>query len=82
MPPPTPAAIRAVLRRHGLTGSQAARAAYLSGGQSVRKYTGGAAPHTMSGAVWFALHAHVMLPPETVAEIEAAMAADTQEEAT
>ncbi len=78
MKSPTPAAIRAFLRRHKLSGSQAARMAYLSGGQAIRKYTGGANPHKISGAVWFALHAHLLLSPEIIAAIEAAMAADAE----
>jgi hypothetical protein len=77
---PGPAAIRAFLARHGITGGRAARMAYLSGGQAVRKYTGGAHPHAMSGAVWFAMHAHIMLDAETIARIEAAMEADAVSE--
>ena len=78
---PTPAAMRAYLQRLGLTAEQAARRAYLSGGQVVRKYTGGAKPHRVSGAVWFALHAHEILDPETIARIERAMDRDAQEPA-
>jgi len=73
---PTPDLIRAYLAREGLTGAEAARRGYLSGGQAVRKYTGGARPHRLSGAVWFAWHAHQCLDAETIARIEAAMAAD------
>lgn len=73
MQSPKPNAIRAFLRSHNLTGEAAARMAYLSGGQAVRKYTGGRTPHRMSGAVWFALHAHVLLTARQIAEIEAAM---------
>lgn len=74
---PTPEAIRIFLKRHGITGSQGARMAYLSGGQAIRKYTGGGHPHRMSGAVWFALHAHVMLNAEQIREIEDAMRKDS-----
>jgi hypothetical protein len=64
------------LKAQGLTGAEAARRGYLSGGQAVRKYTGGASPHQISGAVWFAWHAHQILDAATIARIEAAMAAD------
>lgn len=77
---PTAERVRSYLRRHGITGAEAARRGYLSGGQAVRKYTGGAKPHRISGAVWFAWHAHQMLDAETIARIEAAMAADAQAE--
>lgn len=72
---PTPEAVRALLRANHLTGAQAAQQAYLSGGQAVRKYTGGSAPHRVPGAVWFAWHAHALLDADTIARIEAAMAA-------
>ena len=75
---PSPATIRAYLHQHGLTGAVAARRGYLSGGQAVRKYTGGAKPHRISGAVWFAWHAHQLLDAETIARIEAAMAEDCE----
>lgn len=79
--PPTPAAVRAFFQAHGLTGAQAARQAYLSGGPAVRKYLSPSRPHRVSGAVWFAWHAHQILDPATLARIEAAMAAsaDTSE---
>ena len=72
---PTPEAVHAFLRANHLTGAQAAQQAYLSGGQAVRKYTGGSAPHRVPGAVWFAWHAHALLDADTIARIEAAMAA-------
>lgn len=72
--PPTPAAVRRFLKAHGLTGSQAARQAYLSGGPAVRKYTNPNQPHRVSGAVWFAWHAHLLLDAAVIAQIEAAMA--------
>ena len=78
--PPSSQAIRAFLKRNGLTGSQAARQGYLSGGQAVRKYTAPTKPHRMSGAVWFAWHAHQMLDDATLARIEAAMVADAEDE--
>ena len=34
----------------------------------------------MGGAVWFALHAHVMLSPAQISEIESAMDADLMPE--
>lgn len=71
--PPTPDQVREFLRAHGLTGSRAAALAGLSGSNKVRAYTGGERPAVVSYAVWFTLHAKLMLPPETVAEIEAAM---------
>lgn len=77
---PSPAAVRAFLKAHRLTGAQAAHQAYLSGGQAVRKYTGGSAPHRVPGAVWFAWHAHQMLDADTIARIEAAMAVNAQVE--
>lgn len=73
---PAPSAIRAFLKAHGLTGATAARQGYLSGGQAVRKYTANNQPHRISGAVWFAWHAHQMLDEATIARIEAAMVAD------
>jgi hypothetical protein len=79
MTTPTPAAIRAYFKRNGLTGSLAARQGYLSGGQAVRKYTATSQPHRLSGAVWFAWHAHQMLDEATIARIEAAMVADAQD---
>lgn len=78
--PPAPAAVRAFLKAHHLTGAQAAQQAYLSGGQAVRKYTGGSAPHRVPGAVWFVWHAHQLLDADTIARIEAAMAASAQAE--
>jgi len=80
MDAPTPAQVRAYFKAQGLTGAEAARRGYLSGGQAVRKYTGGAKPHRVSGAVWFCWHAHALLPPETIAMIEAAMAADATQD--
>lgn len=73
---PTPDAIRAFLKAHGLTGATAARQGYLSGGQAVRKYTAQNQPHRLSGAVWFAWHAHQMLDEATIARIEVAMVDD------
>lgn len=73
---PSTAAVRAYLKARGITGAQAARRGYLSGGQAVRKYTGGASPHQVSGAVWFAWHAHELLDAETIARIEASMDSD------
>jgi hypothetical protein len=73
---PTPAAIRAFLKANGLTGATAARQGYLSGGQAVRKYTAQNQPHRLSGAVWFAWHAHQMLDEATIARIEVAMVDD------
>jgi len=73
---PTAAAVHAFLRRHEITGAQAARMLYLSGSRQVRKYTGGENPRQMDGARWFCLHAHVLLSPEQIAEIESAMGAD------
>jgi hypothetical protein len=70
---PTPERIRAVLKKHGLTGAKAAELMYLSGGNQVRKYTGGKAPRKMDLARWFTLHAKLILPPETIADIERAM---------
>jgi len=77
--PPSPASVRAFLKAHGLTGAAAARRGYLSGGQAVRKYTGGQQPHRVPGAVWFAWHAHQLLDAETLARIEAAMAASARQ---
>ena len=79
-PLPTVRALRAYLQRHGITGSAAARMMYLSDSRQVRKYTGGESPRQLDGARWFALHAHVMLTPEQLAEIHAAMAADATAE--
>lgn len=73
---PSAKAVHDFLQKYGITGSQAARMMYLSGSRQVRKYTGGDCPRQMDGAKWFSLHAHQMLPPETVAEIEAAMEKD------
>jgi hypothetical protein len=73
---PSTDAVRAYLKARGITGAEAARRGYLSGGQAVRKYTGGARPHQVSNAVWFAWHAHELLDAETVARIEAAMEVD------
>lgn len=73
---PSSNAVHAFLQRHGITGGQAARMMYLSDSRQVRKYTGGENPRQMDGARWFALHAHVILSPEQIAEIESAMEAD------
>jgi hypothetical protein len=75
-PLPTAQSVRAFLKRHGITGAKAARMMYLSDSRQVRKYTGGASPRQLDGARWFALHAHVMLTPEQLAEIHAAMDAN------
>ena len=64
------------LRANNITGGQASRMMYLSGSNQVRKYTGGAKPRQMDGARWFCLHAHNILSPEQIAQIEAAMLAD------
>lgn len=72
--PPTPDQVREFLRAHSLTGSRAAALAGLSGSNKVRAYTGGANPHAVSYAIWFTWHAKTILPPETIAKIEAAMA--------
>lgn len=76
---PPAEAVHAYLKRHGITGAQAARMMYLSGARQVRKYTGGESPRQMDGARWFCLHAHMMLSAEQIAEIEAAMEADCAE---
>lgn len=73
---PSAEAVHAFLQKHDITGAQAARMMYLSGSRQVRKYTGGESPRQMDGARWFALHAHVILSPDQIAEIEAAMAED------
>lgn len=73
---PSAQAVRAFLRQHGVTGAQAARMMYLSDSRQVRKYTGGDSPRSLDLARWFALHAHLMLSSETIAEIEAAMSAN------
>ena len=70
---PSADAVHAYLQQHDITGSQAARMMYLSGSRQVRKYTGGESPRQMDGARWFALHAHIMLTQEQIAEIESAM---------
>ncbi len=77
---PSAEAVHAFLQKHGITGSQAARMLYLSDSRQVRKYTGGANPRQMDGARWFALHAHVLLSPDQIAEIEAAMESDLNTE--
>lgn len=71
--PPTPDQVREFLRAHGLTGSAAADLAGLNSSAAIRKYTGGAQPHRMSYAVWFTLHAKVLLAPSQIEEIDAAM---------
>lgn len=73
---PSAQEVRAFLRKHGITGAQAARMMYLSDSRQVRKYTGGDSPRSLDLARWFALHAHLMLSSETIAEIEAAMSAN------
>lgn len=75
--PPTPAQVRAFLRANNLTGSRAAELAGLNSGSMTRKYTGGAKPHRVSYATWFTWHAKMILPPELLEKIEAAMMADT-----
>lgn len=45
----------------------------LSGGQSVRRYTGGAHPHRISYAIWFTWHAKLILTQEQISAIETAM---------
>lgn len=73
MTPPTPAAIRAFLKAHGLTGAEAAKIGFLPGGQAVRKYTAPTNPHRMPGAVWFSWHAHRLLDGNALASIYQAM---------
>lgn len=72
---PSDRAVRAFLQSHQITGGNAARMMYLSGSRQVRKYTGGDKPRQMDGARWFCLHAHVILSPDQIREIEAAMEA-------
>lgn len=72
---PSADAVLQYLRGNDITGAQAARMMYLTGSNQVRKYTGGAKPRQMDGARWFCLHAHNMLSPEQIAQIEAAMQA-------
>lgn len=74
--PPTANAVHAYLKRHGITGAQAARMMYLTDARQVRKYTGGDSPRQMDRARWFCLHAHQMLSSEQVSAIEAAMNED------
>jgi ABC-type nitrate/sulfonate/bicarbonate transport system ATPase subunit len=71
--PPTPEAIQAFLQRHGINKSEAARIAGLSGGKTIRRYTGGSAPHRISYAVLFTWAAHVVLTPEQFAAVDAAI---------
>lgn len=73
---PSSEAVLRYLRDNRITGGQAARMMYLSGSNQVRKYTGGEKPRQMDGARWFCLHAHNVLSPEQIAQIEAAMLAD------
>ena len=77
---PSTMAVHSFLQKNDITGSQAARMTYLSDGRQVRKYTGGSKPRQMNGARWFALHAHVMLSPDQIDGIEAAMEADLNPE--
>lgn len=72
---PSSSAVRDFLKKNDITGSDAARMMYLSGSRQVRKYTGGENPRQMDGARWFCLHAHVILSPDQIRVIEAAMAA-------
>lgn len=74
--PPTAEQVREFLRRHNLSGAQAAELAGLSGSNKVRAYTGGDKPARMGYATWFTLHAKLVLPPELLARIEAEMQAD------
>ena len=73
---PSAKAVHEFLQSNDITGNQAARMMYLSGSRQVRKYTGGENPRQMDGARWFCLHAHVLLSPDQIAKIEAAMVAD------
>lgn len=70
---PSADAVNNFLRKHEITGNQAARMMYLSGSRQVRKYTGGEKPRQMDGARWFALHAHMLLTPDQIKKIETAM---------
>lgn len=72
---PSASAVREFLKTHEITGGDAARMMYLSGSRQVRKYTGGESPRQMDGARWFCLHAHVILSPDQIRVIEAAMEA-------
>lgn len=72
---PSAAAVREFLKTHEITGGEAARMMYLSGSRQVRKYTGGDSPRQMDGARWFCLHAHVILSPDQIRDIEGAMEA-------
>lgn len=73
VPHPTPAQVRAFLRLHGLTGSQAAELAGLAGANKIRAMTGGSNPALMSYAIQFALAAHVVLDEDALARVEQAM---------
>ena len=79
MKSPTTEQVRALLKRHGLTGAEAARLMYLSGSRQVRKYTGGQSPRQMDLARWFTLHAKLILPQSAIDRIEAAMRGDDHE---
>lgn len=70
--PPTPEQIQAFLDRWKLTREQALEIAGLPPG-------GGPGRGAMSYAVWFTLHAHMMLGHETIWQIEAAMRVDSGE---
>lgn len=72
---PSASAVRDFLKTHEITGGEAARMMYLSGSRQVRKYTGGDSPRQMDGARWFCLHAHVILSPDQIRDIEGAMEA-------
>lgn len=70
---PTPEAISKFLKKHKITGSEAAKRMYLSDSRQVRKYTGGKKPRQMDGARWFCLHAHTILEPVVIKMIELEM---------
>lgn len=70
---PSAEAVHSFLKRYNITGSEAARMMYLSGSRQVRKYTGGQKPRQMDGARWFCLHAHTLLEPVVVKNLELEM---------
>jgi len=66
---PTTADLQRLKETLGYTGEQMAALASVAGGQQWRKYTGGAAPRSVSLHLLFFIAARLALPPEALRQI-------------
>lgn len=71
--PPSAADLQRLKDGLGYTGNQMAELAALAGNSQWRKYTGGAAPRSMSPHMLFFMAARLTLPPDDLHRVAAKM---------